>query len=222
MALLTGPDLAAELGLANTSCRTADVIAAAASAAVRSYLGYDPEVTSYTDYLNPAGQATLLLMSAPPGCAVTVTSVWEDSAREFDSDTLLVAGEDFVQEYDGAFKSWRLRRIGRNWPYEVRRVPGRLAHTLYTEVGVVKATYTIDNTDLLATAEAAALAEGMARYNLQSAGMGLGVVRSDSMDGASVTVDSGRQSGRKANSADGFVSPFAAGMLDPYRRLVVG
>lgn len=218
MALVTGSDLSTALGLPADRSFAATAPAAAADAAVKAYLGWDPEVSAYTDYLNPAGGADLLLLSAPPGCPVTVTGVWEDHARAFGGDTLLVSGEDYVQEYDGAFRTWRLRRIGRNWPYEVRRAPGRLAHTLHPEVGVVKVTYTVEVTRPLAVARTAALMEGMAVYNLQAVGLGLGVVRSDGMDGASVTVDGGRASGRKANSADGFVSPFPAGQLDPFRR----
>lgn len=221
MALVTGAELTAALGLDPSQSAAATLVAAASSAAVRAYLGFSPETTTYTDYLSPNGGADLTLTSAPPGCPVTVTTVHEDTERVFGSDTLLVAGTDYQQIYHGAFKSWALRRIGRNWWLDVRRQVNRLAGTIYPSIGTVKAVYAVDTADVLAAAKEAALGEAMARWNLRDGGMGVGLVTSDSMDGASVSVSVNRANGRKTNSADGFVSPYVSGMIDSWRRIVV-
>lgn len=220
MALVTAADLTASLGIDATN-PAAPGLAAAADAAVKRYLGWNPEVTTYTDYLDPNGGADLSLISAPPGCPVSITGVWEDSGREFPPETELVSGEDYIQIQGPAIYLPTLRRINRNWPHTLRRAVDRLAGTVYSNVGVVKVTYTVDTSGVLAVARAAALAEAGGLFNLQAVGKGLGTVTSTSVDGLSITLDKSRSSGRRQNSADGFVSPFVAGMLDPFRRLTV-
>lgn len=223
MALVTLANLKARLGIASgdTSRDTdLDGIIAAAEGLVRKYIGWNPEISgTQTAYLNPNAAETLSLRT-PPNCPVTVLTVHEDGDRDFDADSLLTVNEDYAQERAG---SPTLIRLNKNWRYTQRRMTNRLAAVLLPEVGTVKVTFTLDTTDALAVAKRACLMECMAQASLTYDGKGIGVVTSDSMDGASVTINTSVKgnSGRKQNSADGFVSPAVAGMLDPFRLIAI-
>ena len=223
MALVTLANLKARLGIASgDTSRDTDLegIIAAAEGMTRKYLGWNPEITgTQTAFLNPNAAETLTLRT-PPNCPVTVTAVYQDENREFTAETLLTVDEDYIQERPG---SSTLIRLNRNWPYSARRMPNRLAGVFLPVIGTVKVTYTLDTTDALAVAKRACLMECMAQASLTYDGKGVGVVTTDSMDGASVTVNTNTKGsgGRKQNSADGFASPLVAGMLDAFRTVPV-
>lgn len=219
MALVTLSQLKAKLGITVTTYDDdLTAVIAGASALVRSYLGYDPEATgTQTEYLSPLGGELLTLRKVPPRAPVTLAAVYEDydTPPVFDADTLLTSGTDYAQQTAG---SNAIVRLNRNWHYDVRRMPDRLGRVFLPDTGTVKVTYTFDLTDHLAVAKRAALVECMAEYNATYAGAGVGLVTSDSMDGASVTINTNaKTTGRKQNSADGFTSPLVAGWLDPFR-----
>jgi hypothetical protein len=223
MALVTRAALKARLGIASGDTSKdddLDGIIAAASGLVRSYLGYDPETTgTQTEYLAPLGAEMLTLRKTPPRAGVTLTAVWEATTSDppvFDNDNLLTSGTDYTQERPGGNG---IIRLNRNWLYCPRKMPNRLASVNLPYVGTVKVTYTMDLTDHLAVAKRAALMECMTQARLTYKGGGMGLVTSDGMDGASVSINTSVKgnSGRKANSADGFVSPVVAGMLDAFR-----
>jgi hypothetical protein len=224
MALVTLSSLKARLGIASgDTSKDTDLegIIAAASGLVRSYLGYDPETTgTQTEYLAPLGAEMITLRKTPPRAGVTLTAVWETTRipAVFDNDNLLTAGTDYTQERPGGNG---IIRLNRNWLYDTRRMPNRLAGVFLPETGSVKVTYTMDLTDHLAVAKRACLMECMAQASLTYDGKGVGLVTTDSMDGASVTINTSAKgnSGRKANSADGFASPAVAGMLDSFRMI---
>lgn len=222
MALVTLSALKARLGIASgDTSRDTDLegIIAAAEGMTRKYLGYDPETTgTQTEYLAPIGAEMLTLRKTPPRAGITLTAVWEATKTPavFDDGNLLTAGTDYTQERPGGNG---IIRLNRNWLYDARRMPSRLAAVFLPETGTVKVTYTMDLTDHLAVAKRAALMECMTQARLTYKGGGMGLVTSDGMDGASVSINTSVKgnSGRKANSADGFVSPVVAGMLDPFR-----
>jgi hypothetical protein len=221
MALVDLTSLKARLGITVTTYDDAlDAIISGASSLVRSYLGWNPEVTGdQTEYLAPNSDGLLSLRKAAPDVPVTVTAVYEDTSREFAAETLLEEGVDYVQDPPSARS---LVRLGRNWPGEVRRMPNRLAGVMVPYTQAVKVVYTLDTTDALNAARQACLIECMAQYNRQFKGMGVGLVTSDSMDGASVTINTtAKQTGAKADSGDGFAAPGAAGMLRPYRMIAL-
>jgi len=217
MALLTPAELKAELNLTSND-RDARLtrIAAAASAAVKDYLGWSPETTSYTEDLNPNGGA-VLSVTARPHCPVTVTSVYESLAtpRVYDSSTLLTAGEDYAQERSG---SSALIRLNANWPSVGRREADRLAGTLHPNTAAVRVVYTIDATNALLAAQEAALLEALFRWNL-NAGQGIGVFTAEAVDGLSETLNTSVLPQRK--DGGGLMSAAAAEMLKHYRKLPI-
>jgi hypothetical protein len=218
MALVTASQLALQLGVSEANGNLTR-IAAAVSSAVVAYLGWNPETSSYTEYLDGTG-GNLLTLDSPP-VPIAVTAVYEDRDKVFGSDTLLTADDDYSQRKNGTDGLGVLVRLGTTWPYAVRGAVGRLAGTVQHEQGCVKCTYTTTNTDALAAAQQAARIEGAALYNLEVSGAGLGIVTSDSMDGASVSVQGRVRPGQRPNSRDGFVSPYVAGMLDVWAKIRV-
>lgn len=233
MALVTLAELKSVLGIASgdtsRDARLTAIIAAVAGS-VSSYLSWDDDLfddvfdttdvsaVAVTEYLSPLGAEILSLRKAPPRVPVTLTSVWEarSTPPTFDAGNLLTAGTDYAQERPGGSG---IVRLNRNWMYSQRRMPNRLAAVLLPLTGTVKVTYTLNATKAKAAISNAALMECMAQASLTYDGKGIGVVTTDGMDGASVTVNTNAKSssGRKANSADGFVSPAVAGMLDPWK-----
>ncbi len=217
MALVTLTSLKARLGIAASDTgRDDDLegVITAAESMVRKYLGWNPEVSgTQTAYLNPDSAETLSLRT-PPNCPVTILTVHEDGDRDFGADSLLTADEDYAQERAG---SPTLIRLNRNWRNSARRMPNRLAAVLLPEIATVKVTYTLDTADALAVAKQACLMECMARANLSYNGMGVGLVTSDSMDGASVTVNTNANPSTAKQGLNGFVSPVVAGMLKDFR-----
>lgn len=220
MALLTLPSLKKRLGVTDTD-DDGDLtdIVTEATYAVTTFLGFDPATVGDTVTANPNGSDVLVIPKAGPTGVFTITAVYEDATQPptFDSTTLLTAGTDYTQKRAG---SPALVRLGRNWPADVRREYNRLAGTYYPSVGSVQITYTVDYSAALAAAKRAALAEALALWNVANGGMGLGAVVSDSMDGASVTINTSLWQQRKGGTP--FVSPVAAAMLDPHRLPVLG
>lgn len=231
MALVTVAQLKRRLGITGTTCDAdlADTIASAVGA-VASYLSWDDDLfddvadttdvsaVPVTEFISPLGAELVTLRKAPPRVPVTLTAVWESTGLPpvFDADTLLTAGTDYAQEKEGGSA---IVRLNRNWYYSARRMPNRLGAVFLPSTGTVKVTYTLNATRAKAVISSAALFQAMAEWQASYAGMGIGLVTSDSMDGASVSIntDVRGNSGRKANSADGFTSPLVAGMLDPFR-----
>ena len=235
MALVTLSELKSALGIASgdTSRDTRlTAIIAGVAGPICSYLGWDDDLfddvvdtadvsaVAVTEYLAPLGAEVLTLRKVPPRCPVTLTAVWEATKTPavFDNDNLLTAGTDYTQERPGGIG---IIRLNRNWLYDARRMPNRLAAVFLPETGTVKVTYTLKATKAKATISNAALMECMAQASLTYDGKGIGLVTTDSMDGASVTINTSAKgnSGRKANSADGFASPAVAGMLDSFRMI---
>lgn len=219
MALVTAADLATQLSVTEAGGNLTR-LAASASASIKAYLGWDPEINSYTEYLDGTG-GTLLTLDAPP-VPITVTAVYEDRERAFAAASLLTVETDYVQRKNGTDGLAVVVRVGTVWPYTVRGAVGRLAGTVQHLPGVVKITYTTDNSAALAVAQDAARIEGAAKFNLEVSGAGLGIVTSDSMDGASVSVQGRQRAGARPNSRDGFVSPYVAAMLDPFAKIRMG
>lgn len=224
MALITLLELKTALGITDSASDTRLTrIIAAATAMINAYVGVTSvETTSYTEYVNPGPGAELITLKLPPSrCPITITSLYEDTTRAWAVGTLLASGTDYLQEKVGGTG---IIRLNQNWLYSLRTMPDRLAPVLLAQIGTVKAVYTIDNAELLAVAGEAALAESIARYNAFLNGASIGNVTSDTMDGASVRIDTNIKgnSGRKANSADGFTSPLVAGWLDPWRKVSIG
>lgn len=220
--LITLDELKAALGITDSASDTRLTrIIAAATAMINAYVGVaSVEATIYTEYVNPGPGAELITLKLPPSrCPITIDNLYESASREF--TCVLEEGVDYLQERAGGMG---VIRLGRNWMYSLRTMPDRLAAILLAQTGTVKVEYTVDNAELLAVAGEAALAESIARYNAFLNGASIGNVTSDTMDGASVRIDTNIKgnSGRKANSADGFTSPLVAGWLDPWRKVSIG
>lgn len=224
MALLSLVTLKARLGITVT---TYDVdlqdIIDAVTGMINAYVGVvSVEATSYTEYVNPGPGAELITLKLPPSrCPITITHLYEDTGREWAADTELEAGTQYLQEKAGGTG---IIRLDRNWLYQLRCMPDRLAAVLLAQTGTVKVEYTVDNAELLAAAKRAAMMEAVAQWRAFFYGASIGNITSDTMDGASVKIDTNAKgnSGRKANSADGFVSPLVAGMLDFWRKVSIG
>lgn len=220
--LLTLAELKAELGITETDRdgRLTRLVTAAGKA-VETYLGWSPEVTDYTVYENPNAGRVLLLRDAPPNCPVTITNVWEDwgNPPTFDSTTLLTDGTDYEQERTGGAS---LIRLTGNWPVQVRRETDRLGKGLYPTTATVKVVFVLDTAAALSAAQGAALAEALVRWNVLTGGMGLGVVSSDGMDGASISIDTKFAQGAKPIEQGPLMSPIAARYLKDYRKNPIG
>lgn len=220
MALLTLAALKKRLSITDTD-DDADLsgVVAASIAAVESFLGYDPEVVAVTEYCNPNAGDVILLRNAPPGSPVTITSLWEDWSNPptFDSTTLLTADTDYQQERTG---SAAIRRLNRNWPVQVRREYDRLGRMLSPTTGTVKVTYTLDTANVLAVAKRAALMEAMAQWNYTTGGMGIGLVTSDSMDGASLSINTNVIQSKDTSTL--FLSPAPPVLLKSFRKPLIG
>lgn len=216
MPLVTASSLALQLGVPESN-GDLTAVAAAVNSKIKAYLGWDVEVSSYTEYLDGTGAAELVLDSPP--VPVSVTTVHEDRNRVFGSDTLLTAGTNYVQRKNGTVGLGVLVRIGAVWPWMSRPSVGRLAAVLAPNQGVVKVVYTTTNTDALAVATMAARMEGKALYDAYTAGGGIGVVTNDGMDGASIGITLRDRPGKRPNSRDNFVSPLVADMLTPWAKI---
>lgn len=217
MALLTVPQLKKRLGLTENDddADLADIVAGA-TAAVKAFLGYDPEGTSFDVELNPNGGSLLTLPDAPPSCTVTVTSVYESYGRPpvYDSTTLLTVNLDYRQEREGGSA---LIRVNANWPAEWRREADRLAGNISQRGGAVRVVYTVSNSLALAAAKRAAMLEALSQWNVTNGGFGLGAVTGESVDGLSETVNTSLLPQRK--DAAGLMSPVAAAVLGPFRKV---
>jgi hypothetical protein len=216
MALLTAANLALYVGVSESN---GDLTAVAASVdyGIKAYLGWDPEVSNYTEYLDGTGTQEIVL-DCPP-VPLEVQDVYLDPDRLFTSDTLLTADEDYVQRRNGTDGLGVLVRLNNVWPASQRASLGRLAATLAHRQGVIEVTYTTDNTAALAAATMAARMEGTALYLSYVNGGGMGLVTNDSMDGASIGITLRTRPGQRPNSRDSFASPMVASMLDPFAKI---
>lgn len=226
MAIVTRSQIKAKLGIADATTTYDDEIDAIISTTtyqIQKYLGYDPEDTTFTtgrtEYLDGTGGKEIVL-DCPP-VPVSVSAVYEDWERAFGSDTLLTAGDDYIQRKNGADGLGVLVRLPTVWPFQGRREVDRLAATAQSAEGVIKVTYTATVAGALAVAKRAAQLECTAAWNAAGS-FGLGVVTGDNMDGAGVTVSQVQKAQRRADSADGFVSPLVAGMLSPFAKIKTG
>lgn len=220
MALLTLTSLKASLGIADTNTSRDDELTALiadATAQIEKYLGYDPEVTAYTEYADGTGGADLSL-NCPP-LPVTITGVWEDIDRLFGAETALTAGTDYYQRTTAGSGSGSggLVRLNALWPAAYRRELGRLTTQARPVPGTVKVAYTVNNTGVLAAAKVACLWECKAGASASATGIGL--VTSDAMDGGSVAVNPTGRPRSRPDSADGFVSPLVAPKLSAFAKI---
>lgn len=216
MALLTGANLGLQLGVSESN---GDLTAIAADVCVQiiAYLGWDPETTSYTDYLDGTG-GDWIKLDCPP-VPITISSVYLDLDRAFGSDTLLAVGTDYIQKKNGSVGLGSLQRIGTCWPYGLRGAVNRLSPTIQAMPNVIKVSYTVDAAAALSAAQMAARLEGQAVYNANSGGGGVGLVTNDSMDGATIGLTMRQRAGERPNSADGFTSPLVAPRLNPWAKV---
>ena len=196
---------------------TADGSAAAATlsaaqAAVLAYLGYDPRAVRAVEHYDGTG-TPFLAVRRPVG---TIHSLYEQSSGVFDPDdpgTLLAEGEDFAVR-----SSFVLERIGRAWPVQFDRPPGRLAFNQ----NPARRCVTIDMTasgdpGLLGVCKEATLSTAAALWSARPSGMG--VQLGESVDGVSVTF---AQLQLGSGVAQGMRSPVAQMMLRPFRRPAIG
>lgn len=186
---------------------------------INAYLGFDPSVNEIEDeYLDSYGTPTVTLKRFP---VIAVTSVHEDARGNYGQTTdsfpvssLLVAGEDYDVVIDKGNRAGILFRLRTYWPSARNKWPNQLYSWPSVCPGCVKVSYTVDTTDVLAVANQAALLEATAQYRAQLTGAG--IITSDSMDGASVSVSPFAFGNRVRDSRDNFVSPAVANFLRPF------
>jgi hypothetical protein len=187
---------------------------------VYTYLGYDPEQTSYTEYLTTRGTLEVALGMAGVMPVTAVTSVYVDESGAFGqsptafADAALVAGTDYMRVLNTSGKITGLRRINTVWPFTLYRNAGDLVGLRADCPGCVKVTYTVDNSRVLFVAINACYMEAAARY--RAIPFGIGTLTSDSMDGASVSVTPGQRGQQAKDEKDNFLSPYVAQMLRPF------
>jgi len=187
---------------------------------IAGYLNYDPSVTSITEYLDSVNTPTIALKRYP---VTAVTSVYLDpngnygqSSGAFASDTLLTVGTDYDWAIPSGSTVGMLYRIGQYWPWWYwRDRPNDLSGRPGIVPGCLKVVYTVDNTQLLAVIKSVAYFEGIALYRANLTGMG--VLTSDGMDGASVSITQVQKNNKNQDSADSFLSPMVAQKLQKYR-----
>jgi hypothetical protein len=188
-------------------------------ALIRIYLGYDPAVSVITaEYLDTTNTPTVALKRWP---VMAVVSVYEDHKGNygfgpdaFPASSLLVPGENYDLVIDQQSRAGVLLRVARYWPGTNTKWPNQLMTLPGVCPGCVKVSYTIDNSEIMAVANQAALLEATTQYRAQLTGSG--IITSDSMDGASVGVSPMPNAQRVRDSRDNFVSPATANMLRPF------
>lgn len=213
--------LKTQLGILNTAQDTyLNLILNSVEANIKTYLGFDPLVTDILEYADSWGTPTVYLRRQP---VVSVEHVYENPNGNygqgddpFPANTELVQGTDFVLVKDHT-DNWCIRRLNRVWPWLWYRQPTAVSSSLGRYPGCIKIEYTVDNTDVMYICSEAGQMEAIARYRLGLTGTG--VVTSDSMDGASVSVNNWRRNpyNERADSRDQFVSPVVSTMLHPLR-----
>ena len=190
-------------------------------AAITAYLGFDPTETSITEYLDSNGQEVLWLKRWPVSA---VTAVYEDdqagnygqAVDSFPASSELEEGTQYVWAIANKSRVGKLIRLNQFWPMAVDVQPQSLSGLRWYDRGSVKVQYTVDNADLLLACKQCAYLEAAAQFRSMATGMG--AVLSESVDGYSVTVSATQKSKvGQEDSADGFVSPQAAGLLRPWR-----
>lgn len=217
----TVAELKSRLGITDTASDAILAgIADGVGAAIEAYLGFDPTAAELTEYYDTRGELELALNRWP---VESVTSVHLDeggfygtTSGAFAGTTELEEGTGYAWAVTGGRRVGVLRRAdGQRWPYRGVRAVGRLAPTIGVCPGCVKVTYTVDNANVLAAAKQAGLMECGAVYFSRA---GTGTAMSESIDGASLSLAAAQRSQTdQTDTADGFISPFAAKLLRPFR-----
>ena len=190
-----------------------------AAGLVVNYLGFDPSVSSITEYIDGYGKRDVALQRWP---VTAVTSVYEQregnngqSDDPFPADTLLDQGVDYTWNRSEGGNNGILTRLNNLWPYAVTRDVNRIGFSTGALRGCIKVVYTIDNANVLVAAQQATYLEATVLYQAMTTAMG--TVLSDSMDGASVTVTAFQRMNTN-DPRDVFSSPMAANLLRLYRK----
>jgi hypothetical protein len=95
---------------------------------IETYLGYPPQSQTTTRYYSGNGTQRLVLAGKPVTSVTSVSECWQGYgvSANFDSDTLLTEGTDYLVENEGAGRPGVLYRINAVWPYLRARPLGRL------------------------------------------------------------------------------------------------
>ena len=198
---------------------SANLALSAAAGMVINYLGFDPSVTDYVEYLDGYGKRDIALQRWP---VIEVIEVYEDrdgnngqGTDPFPAETLLEQGVDYTWDRSDGATGGVLTRLRALWPYRVTRDVWRIGFSTGAARGSIKVTYVVDNTNVLAAAQQAAYMEAAVQYRAMVTGMG--TYLSDGMDGANVSVTA-LQRANTNDSRDVFSSPLAANLLRMYRK----
>lgn len=119
--------------------------------AVKSYIGWNPESATYTEFYDGPATSELPLKQTP--VVLAGLRVWIDDngcygqpAGSFAAETELTVGSDFYLKLDGPAAAYSLSgllvRVGRPWSRRSYRAGGRLAAYTGPGEGNVKVTYT--------------------------------------------------------------------------------
>jgi hypothetical protein len=202
-----------------TALTIAEQALEAAAGMVVNYLGFDPSLSTITEYLDGYGSRDISLQRWP---VTSITSVHEQregysgqSPDPFPADTLLVQGEDYTWNRSEGGRNGVLTRLRRFWPYAWTRDVLRIAFSTGPLRGCIKVVYVVDNSGVLAAAQQAAYMEATVQYRGMTSGMG--TFLSNSVDGMSATVTA-LQRTNSNDPRDVFASPYAAGPLRLYRK----
>lgn len=211
-----------QLGISGTSQDTyLGAIISSVETNINTYLGFDPTETEIVEFIDTRGTAQIYLRRSP---ITSVDAVYENPMAyygspvedAFEADSLLVDGVDYVWVKDH-INCNALLRLKQVWPLLWGRQPTALSSSIIPCPGCVKVEYTVDPTDMLTVCAEAGLLETIARYKATMTGTG--IVTSDSMDGASVSVNNWRSNpyNQRPDSREAFISPFVSTMLHPFR-----
>ncbi len=218
---LTLSEFKSRLGISGSSQdATLTAILTGVEAQTRVYLNFDPSISSLTEYYDSFNSYYISLHRWP---VTSVTSVYLDqrgfygeSPDGFPAETLLTQGVDYLVSIDQGVRSGVLVRVGQPWLYNLQRIGGVDLTALPSPCpGAIKCSYVVDTTDVLAVATQAGYLESTAQY--RSILLGAGILTSDSLDGASVTVSLFQPNKDRKDQADSFVSAMTAKMLNPFR-----
>lgn len=158
---------------------------------IETYLGFSPATQSRVWFLNGslANPSKLTLLPY----TTSVASVYENQAgyyqaANFTSSELLTEGTDYMLEHAGGLSPGILTKINSSWPLMWSRAPNRLSNNLGNALGCVRVTFTAGLSALqMAQVREAAYLEATALY--RSWKNPIGSVTSDSLDGASVSIN---------------------------------
>ncbi len=155
------------------------------------WLGYSPASVSRTWFLNGSLSNPSRLTLLPFTTAVASVYVAQDGffdPANFTADQLLTAYTDYALEDVGGLKPGVLVRHNTTWPLDHTKSPNRLAFNLNGALGCVRVTFTAGlNALQMAQVREAGMLEATALY--RSWKNPIGSVTSDSLDGASVSIN---------------------------------